>query len=122
MAEKESGWAGLFPQVDGYYWMRLSPDDTAPTIVRCEARQLHGIGNADDLRWANLLKSAQFLPASPSDAEQLSELRRVAKKALEWFAGFPRHGDASTFDLATAHEVYEQLCAVLNPQPEKETQ
>lgn len=57
----------------------------------------------------------------PSDAEQLSELRRVAQTCLTWFEWWveAKQSDPPMQSV----EVLRHLRAVLNPrQPEKETQ
>lgn len=141
----ERGWTGLLPQVDGYYWMRLNADDGAPTIVRYEASRLCEIGTADDIRWERYLQSAQFLPASPADAEQLSELRKATIEAclkelrqalplgkIEIRADMTESGQIHVTILngfletvpygPTLGEAMNQARAALSPkQPEKET-
>lgn len=126
MAETKTRWTGLFPQVDGYYWMRLDADDTVPTIIRYEARQLYEVGNADDIRWNSYLQSAQFLgPVSHSDAEQLIELRRISGLALSTLRRLIGTLDSgSQRGMAQdAESIANRLHAALNPKQQgKETQ
>lgn len=59
---------------DGYYWMRLSPDDNAPTIIRNEGQVFEECGMEGDVRYTNNLTTAEFCPVSlPAPATQTYE-------------------------------------------------
>lgn len=59
---------------DGYYWMRLSPDDNAPTIIRNEGQVFEECGMEGDVRYTNSLTTAEFCPVSlPAPATQTYE-------------------------------------------------
>lgn len=98
MAQTETGLPA-----DGMYWLRKA-DYT--DVAKVEGRyltglQLHGrVEGFVDAGW-------QFTPASPLDAEQLMELRKVAQNALHWFESrdMGRH----------APFVVAELRAALNP-------
>lgn len=76
--DTDTGWSKEFPTADGYYWMRFAPDDRCPMPVRYDNGYMHEIGVADDMRWVRDTEKAEFLPASPSDFEQLIRLRKAA--------------------------------------------
>lgn len=78
---------------------------------------------------ANSVRAAQFihglqkavtaLPASPSDAEQLMELRKAAESARAWIC---RVSNQYILGVDDPHEVLTQLNAALNPDLQKERQ
>lgn len=97
--DTETGWTKEFPAIDGYYWMRFAPDDRCPMPVRYDNGYMHEIGVADDMRWVRDTEKAEFLPASPSDFEQLIRLRkevvdlRVDQQAVRALYDLPNEGD-----------------------------
>lgn len=113
----ETGWGK--PTTDGVYWWRLSTDDTPdPVTVRGDFAYDTGYPEPTSTSLGEFLG-----PISPSDAEQLMELQRLAMKLIE----------AAQFSLSTPgfirgrdelHKHSEALRAVLTPkhQEEKETQ
>lgn len=62
-----------------------------------------------------LITAARDYAATLPTAEAESDLRVVATKALEWFAGFPHEqgSNAGTFEMGTANELYLELTAAL---------
>lgn len=123
MAESETRWTKEKPTVEGVYWSRIDEFDKQPTPVRFE-RYANGVavfefGCAESFQREHETEDYEYLgPFTAADAEQLSELRKVAQRALTWidellFARpLTEQGDRITADLRAA----------LNPkQPEKET-
>lgn len=129
MAEKESGWTK--PQADGVYWWRLNQTDI-PDAVIVKGDVFYDFAETEPT--ATTL--GEFLgPISPSDAEQLSELRKITEKtlSLKWLRNLSlNHRNGCTaitlYDnqcscgLKDYLEIDDELRAALNPKPlEKET-
>lgn len=118
MANTETGWMKEFPQVSGWYWMRgFRQYRTLPTEVNGDKfGMMYGNGVLFDAVDA---EGAEFLgPLSPSDAEQLVELRRVAGETLQWL-----EEKRDMRAIVPIEAIIRNLRMVLNPkQPGKETQ
>lgn len=123
-------WLTELPTKNGVYWYRFDAK-SRPDIVQIHDKDVYYTGDGIGLTLAHHT-GGQFLgPVSPSDAEQLAELRRVAQSTLEeirsTLGGMLNHLRPPENDRARdyARFIFEQVdkgLAALNPQPEKETQ
>lgn len=88
MAEKESGWTTGIPKRAGWYFMRDGGlDVSVDGIVVWVGYNASGVRHEGQFFYADhkFLQHREFLgPLFPSDAEQLSELRRVAEAARDF--------------------------------------
>lgn len=117
MAETETGWTKEWPTVDGVYWYRLDSASVADVVEVCRGDVYYagdGVGvsvrNHDGGEWLG--------PISPSDAEQLIELRTLLRDIQAVLLG-PDGPNGS--DLFALPITIEERIRVLTPkQKEKE--
>lgn len=134
MVNSEAGWTKEWPSERGFYWARETPDDINVLLVEIHANRLTICGGTK-LNVKEAFEGSEFLgPLSPSDAEQLSELKkeyRTAMLALKETA-FSYHVEAEhkTAFSACTNIMCGQACRLFNTyservtpkQSEKETQ
>lgn len=108
MANSETGWPA-----DGIYWLRKADyiDVAKVEAPYLTGLQLHGrIEGFIDAGW-------EFISISPSDAEQLSELRRTAEQFVNAY-----QGKEHQLGNGQALRSFLRFQELLTPkQPEKET-
>lgn len=82
---KATGWTDVFPQVEEtFYWIRHKQDhaDVNVGLLRDRTLLLAEGGTMSK----SPRRDFEFLPASPSDFEQLAALREAARNALNMIA------------------------------------
>lgn len=140
MANTETGWIAGIPKRAGWYFMRLADEDVNDgDIVVWVDDNPSGVRSGKQFFPADnkILRCREYLgPVTPSDAEQLSELRRLAIEARDVLALLVPYGKIHTVNGVTypdgthseavdrGERVLNQLRAALNPsqsQEEKET-
>lgn len=79
MASTETGWTKEFPKADGYYWWAISGEVRLLEVILGQ-REAWTQGD-DTNQWEKAYYwTGKFLgPISPSDAEQLMELRSAMR-------------------------------------------
>lgn len=126
MAEIKTGWTRKFPMTLGDYWLRFTDPPSDVCIVEVNNRGVFQAGVVGDIRNRVAIDECEWLgPLSPSDAEQLSELRK-ALISIERSAP----GCECEYDNEYCCAVVKEFCArcwahiALNPkhQEEKETE
>lgn len=128
MAESE-GWTKEFPQVEGFYFIRecgrLEPEDAVRVIKAidgfCAYRTM-----VDRVLFASDFRNYEFLSVSPSDAEQLIELRKLAQTSLDLLNDVYNSRASQRFSaigLSRIQSHVKELSELLNPShsQEKET-
>lgn len=85
MTNTGTGWPKGWPNKRGFYWTRDTPDDTNILLVEIQANRLTICGDDRHRNVREAFEDSEFLgPISPSDAEQLMELRKACKAALPY--------------------------------------
>lgn len=125
MASTETGWTKSFPSQVGNYWFHT--DDNEPMVIEISGGGIPGgapvpfrvyeFGMSEDgvskATFQRTHRHAEFLgPISPSDTEQLMELRRAGERALNWLEWLRNPLDEG--DAQSIAEVINQLRAALN--------
>lgn len=84
MASTDTGWTKEFPKTHGDYWLRFTDPPSEACMVEVNSRGVFEAGVTGDIRNRVVIDECEWLgPLSASDAEQLSELRRVATETMK---------------------------------------
>lgn len=118
----EPGWTTKLPTANGVYWYRFDAK-SLPDIVQVHGRDVYYTGEGVGLSVVNHTGGEFLGPLSPSDAEQLSELRKAAQVALPPLEYLVRRQLIPAEFVGVTNGVIRQLRAALTPkhQEEKET-
>ena len=83
--DSETGWTDEFPEVEEkFYWMRHKQNHADINVGLLRDRTLllaEGTTHSKSRR-----RDFEYLPASPSDFEQLLRLRKAARNAMKWMS------------------------------------
>lgn len=82
--QPEAEWTKNHILPDGYYWMRLTPDDNAPTIIRVENQRFTEHDCVGDVRNDIDLKDAEFLPVLPAATQPDSKEFNRGLETRDW--------------------------------------